>query len=521
MTAPIWMASPPEVHSALLSAGPGPGSLLGGRRRRGPRSAPNTLRRQQNSVGSWGRCKRGHGRDRAPSGMWPHTCRIWRGCSRPASTARGWRLSTRSRRRLTPPLWRRCRHWWSWPTNHVIHGVLVATNFFGINMIPIALNEADYVRMWVQAATTMGHLSGGLGCGAGVGAAHHGGADCAYTRCWRGGSGSRRGPERRAGAGRRLRFVTGQLEHHRPVPGELRKGVARRGRDLELPQHPGTEIQQMVIDFSTNPAAALVTWGPLLFALGYQAFFEPVGWGTWGILLSSPAWLSPLLVTGLSTLGLLGLIRLDAVPDVVPRPAPAPGVADQQAWPAAGVSSTVASPAGSPGDGVCRGCRCWWPRRRRRRSPGVLPTWWALAAIRGRVSGRRWVAAVVSRRRRRPSRRPVRWRAISARHGRGGVGGPRCTTMATNFWIWTPTSDVPDMAPGVTAAGMASDQGAGTLGFAGTARKDTAVRAAGLTMLAGDEFGGGPTMPMVPGTWESGSERPDEPVELGRGGRDG
>ena len=39
-------------------------------------------------------------------------------------------------------------------------------------------------------------------------------------------------------------------------------------------------------------------------------------------------------------------------------------------------------------------------------------------------------------------------------------------------------------------------------------------------MLAGDEFGGGARMPMVPRTWESGSDRPEDPSESGRGGPD-
>ena len=53
---------------------------------------------------------------------------------------------------------------------------------------------------------------------------------------------------------------------------------------------------------------------------------------------------------------------------------------------------------------------------------------------------------------------------------------------------------------------LPSGNGAGALGFAGTVHKDAALQAVGLTMLAGDEYGGGPRMPMVPGTWEQGLE---------------
>lgn len=54
------------------------------------------------------------------------------------------------------------------------------------------------------------------------------------------------------------------------------------------------------------------------------------------------------------------------------------------------------------------------------------------------------------------------------------------------------------------ASTVGSDQDAGPLGFAGTVRKDGARQAAGETVLAEDEFGGGPRIPMLPGTWDPG-----------------
>ncbi len=50
-------------------------------------------------------------------------------------------------------------------------------------------------------------------------------------------------------------------------------------------------------------------------------------------------------------------------------------------------------------------------------------------------------------------------------------------------------------------AATASARGAGSLGFAGTVHKSTWA-ATGLATLEDDDFGGGPRMPMVPGTWD-------------------
>ena len=52
------------------------------------------------------------------------------------------------------------------------------------------------------------------------------------------------------------------------------------------------------------------------------------------------------------------------------------------------------------------------------------------------------------------------------------------------------------------AVALASDLGAGAVGFPGTSHQEVA-EAAGLATLTGDALGAGPDMPMLPGSWEA------------------
>ncbi|MGO9041889.1 MAG: PPE family protein [Mycobacterium sp.] len=487
------MASPPEAHSALLSAGPGPGPLLAAA------GAWTSLSTEYASAaadlgglvgavqsGAW----QGPSAERYVGAHVPYLAWLQQASADSAGVATQHEVAATAYTSALAAM----------PTllelaaNHTIHGVLVATNFFGINTIPIALNEDDYVRMWVQAATAMSTYQAATGTA--LASAPRSSPAPAVVNSF--------GQAQAAQSGSSLNLsdlTSGYLNFYQNMLGQFSAFM----------QNPVGFLQQMIAAFSTNPVAALVAYGPLLLFAAYEVI-SPIA--TYGPMLAA-------LPLGLSLgLGLSAGTLLPAA--VAPVAAGAAGgaplllaSAGQSVWPVAGMAPTVGTPAPAPAAAPAAGAGA--PA-----APAPAVTTGSFAYIVGgggdpgtgfapTVGGRGGAQAPAATIPAAAAGAPIRADARARRRRRAVLREHGDEFLDMNV-------DVdPDWGVGAAAsvASVASDLGAGAVGFAGTVHNDAAAGAAGLTKLAADEFGGGPRVPMVPGTWEQ-----DEPRET-EGGEDG
>ncbi|OBG37691.1 PPE family protein [Mycobacterium sp. E3198] len=492
MTAPVWMASPPEVHSALLSAGPGPGSLLAAAGSWSSLSAEYASAAAELSgilgavqAGAW----QGPSAERYAAAHLPYLAWLQQASADSAGVAVQHEVAATAYTgalAAMPSLAELA-------ANHIIHGVLVATNFFGINTIPIALNEADYVRMWVQAATTMGAYQ--AASGAALASAPR--TTPAPSIVNQNGAAS---PAAQSGASLNPSDLLSQYTN---FYGNMFQELGTFFQD------PVGNSVKIIQAFMTNPSEALVLYGPLLFALAYQAFSWVGASITYPSLLLSPFLGLILPVTLQPALALAAAAPALAAPvagGIAATAAPVSAV-----WPVAGVAPTAAAPAAAPASVGTAGAGAT-------AAPAPATTAGTFAYMVGfgggpgtesgpTVGGRDGAKAPAATIPAAAAVAPGRAEARARRRRRAAMReyGDEFLDMDSDIGV------PPDYDAEELVSAVASGNGAGSLGFAGTTHKDTAVGAAGLTKLAGDEFGGGPRVPMVPGTWDR---------EPGRGGDD-
>lgn len=150
----LWHAMPPELNTARLMAGAGPAPML--QAAAGWEALAGALETQALELSaalvslkaSW----TGMSSERAIAATMPMVAWLQAAAQQAqerAARAAAQAASYTKALAMTPSLPEIA-------TNHITHAVLTATNFLGINMVPIGLNETDYfVRMWNQAAAVM------------------------------------------------------------------------------------------------------------------------------------------------------------------------------------------------------------------------------------------------------------------------------------------------------------------------------------------------------------------------------
>lgn len=482
MTMPIWAAFPPEVNSAALSTGPGPASLLNSE------TAWLTLSQEYDTAaqelsdllaevqaGTW----QGPTAERFVAAHVPYLAWLLQNSANATAAALEHDTVIAAYDAAVAAM----------PTlaeiaaNKALNASLIATNFLGVNTIPIAQNEFDYLQMWLRAATAM--------------ATYEAISQTAMT--WVPPTAPppaiqlANPPNQDAGGGAdQLSWWVDRVEM---VAQELHS-------DLSSGSNPSTAIHSLLTDplllkvphWAGESLYTFIPQVPQLtqLSVGLIVPFLPVAGaaglaglaGLAGVAQPAPALPGVAAAPAPSHTG-APVAMAPALNTPAPAPAPAPVPAATPAPAPASVAAAAAPPAaavpgfsapyvvGPPGLGAGADLRAAARAERKSVEPAAAA---AAAAPAQRDQARR-------RRRQRP-----------------GVIDPG------HRYEYLDADPNPDAA-GKTPA-TASDRGAGPLGFAGTARGADSTPV-GLTTIAGDQLGDGPRMPLLPSSWGPESEPPD------------